>query len=218
MLTTRLRFQVRLFTAHIISRVPFNQVRCMLYRLFFGYSITGTRLGFGSLIVVEKADLRNCLVRRFNRFIGPMTVSCEGATIGSHNIFYCGDWTASTEFENNKYERTLLIEPDTQITNHHYFDIAGTLSVRAGSWIAGRDSQFWTHGTGVEDRNISIGKNCYIASAVRFAPGTEIAPNTLVALGSVVTGKFTKPNTMIAGVPARIVKENVDWKSHKQLT
>jgi acetyltransferase-like isoleucine patch superfamily enzyme len=189
-----------------------------LYRLFFGYSITKTRLGFGSVIVVDRAQLANCSIGRFTTFIGPMTVRCEGSRIGFHNKFYCGDWTASAEFKDNNYERTFLIEPGSQITNNHYFDVAGSLSIGAGSWIAGRDSQFWTHGAGVEDRNISIGKECYVASAVRFAPGTEIAPNTVVALGSVVTGKFTRPNTMIAGVPARIVKENVDWKSNKQLT
>lgn len=218
MLTAKLWPLLRLLTAHVISVVPLNKARCMLYRLFFGYSITGTRLGFGSIILVDKAHLKNCSIGRYTKFTGPMTVSCEGSVIGPHNMFYCGEWTASTEFEDKDYERTLLIEPDTKISNGHYFDVAGTLSVGAGSWIAGRDSQFWTHGAGVTDRNIFIGTNCYVASAVRFAPGAEIAQNTLVALGSVVTKKFTEDNTMIAGVPARIVKQNYDWKSHKQLT
>jgi len=218
MLTAKLWFRLRLLAAHVISVVPLSKVRCMLYRLFFGYSITRTRLGFGSIILVDKADLKNCSIGRYTKFTGPMTVSCEGSVIGPHNIFYCGDWTASTEFEDKDYERTLLIEPNTKISNRHYFDVAGTLSIGAGSWIAGRDSQFWTHGTGVTDRNIVIGKNCYVASAVRFAPGAQTAQNTLVALGSIVTKKFTAPNTMIAGVPARIIKEDYDWKSQEQLT
>jgi acetyltransferase-like isoleucine patch superfamily enzyme len=73
-------------------------------------------------------------------------------------------------------------------------------------------SQFWTHGAGVIDRDIQIGRDCYLGSAVRFAPGSGIGNNVIVALGSVVTEKFDISKAMIGGVPAKVLKKNYNWK------
>jgi len=110
----------------------------------------------------------------------------------------------------------LILAENTLIADAHFFDIAEKLCLGKGSWVAGRDSQFWTHGAGARDRNIEIGEHCYIGSAARFAPGSELGDNILVAMGSVVTGKLNTSNAMIGGVPARLIKENHDWCS-KQL-
>ncbi len=101
------------------------------------------------------------------------------------------------------------------ITGCHYFDIAGSMTIGSRTWIAGRGSQFWTHGAGVAG-NISIGKGCYIASAVRFSPGSAVSDNTIVAMGAVVTKEFDQPNIMIAGVPANIIKHDYDWHAAQQ--
>lgn len=201
--------------ARVISVVPFSFVRCMLYRALFHYSIYRTTLGFGVVIAVENADFRDSSIGKFTTFLGPISVSIEGARIGGHNSFGCGNWVEDASCGGRNYERTLKIERDAMITSHHYFDIAGRFTLCAHSWIGGCGSQFWTHGADRSDRdcNINIGRHCYIASAVRFAPGTQIADNTLVGLGSVLTKRFVESNVMIAGVPARIVKRDYDWAS-----
>ena len=111
------------------------------------------------------------------------------------------------------YTRTLEIGADTLITSGHHFDVAGKFKLGDRSWIAGIGSQFWTHGVGVLDRNIEIGSDCYLGSAVRFAPGAAIANNVLVAMGSVVSGKIDASNALIGGVPAKVLRKNYDWKS-----
>ena len=73
-------------------------------------------------------------------------------------------------------------------------------------------SQFWTHGAGVVDRNIQIGRDCYLGSAIRFAPGSGVGDNVIVAMGSVVTKKFEESMVMIGDVPATVLKRNYDWK------
>ena len=51
----------------------------------------------------------------------------------------------------------------------------------------------------------------WVGNQVIILKGTEIADNCVVGSGSVVTKKFTN-NLVIAGNPARVVKENIDWK------
>ena len=138
-----------------------------------------------------------------------------GATIGYRNTFSCGFWTDQEQYKDNNYSRSLKVGANTQITSRHYFDVAGLFVLGDGSWIAGIGSQFWTHGANVTDRDILIGRDCYIGSAVRFAPGAEIGDHNLVALGSVVARKFDISNAIIGGVPAKVVKENYNWKMEK---
>ena len=58
---------------------------------------------------------------------------------------------------------------------------------------------------------IKIGNRVRIASNVTVCKNTEIADECIVGSQSVVAGKFTKPNCVLAGNPARVVKENVTW-------
>ena len=51
---------------------------------------------------------------------------------------------------------------------------------------------------------IEILDNCFIGSGVILNGNVRIGPNSVVAAGSVVT-KDVPPNTVVAGVPARII-------------
>jgi acetyltransferase-like isoleucine patch superfamily enzyme len=208
---------MHLLVAAGISVLPTSGMRCLGYRLLFGYQIRNARLGFGTIILVRKASLDGCRIGKFNRFIGPMTVSIGRNTeIGPLNEFTCGYWTLSEESSHSAYRRHLEVGEDVVVTTHHHFDVAGALVVGSRSWIAGRGSQFWTHGAGVTDRNISIGNDCYISSAVRFAPGSGVCDNCLVGLGSVVVGAIEETHALIAGVPAKVLKRDYDWKSRNE--
>lgn len=52
---------------------------------------------------------------------------------------------------------------------------------------------------------IHIGKNVWIGSNVTVVPGVTISDGAIVAAGSVVT-KDVKENTVVAGVPAKFIK------------
>lgn len=68
------------------------------------------------------------------------------------------------------------------------------------------------HGLSIETRNITypspvvIGKNVWIGSSSTILPGVTIGDNSVVAAGAVVT-KDVPDNTVVAGVPAKIVKK-----------
>ncbi len=200
--------------ASIISRVPANRFRVSLYRMLFGYRIENSRIGRRTTILVNSFTITNARIGNHCRFCGPMEVAiCDGAKIGGGNRFTCGEWTTRQEFEHANYKRRLQIGRNTLITSGHHFDVAGSFIIGDNSWIAGYGSQFWTHGAGVDDRDIEIGNDCYIGSAVRFCPGSSIGNNVLVGIGSVVSKKIEADNAVIAGVPAKIVKADYDWNS-----
>ena len=203
--------KVKVFLAALISIIPINALRVLGYRLL-GYKISG-RIGFGTVIAVSEARIETCQIGIFNLFVGPMKVEIDtGASIGDRNTFSCGFWTMQEQYKDRNYTRFLQIGANTLITSGHYVDVAGSFVLGEGSWIAGMGSQFWTHGAGVTDRDIQIGRDCYVGSAARFAPGSGIGEHVIVALGSVVTKKFRISNAMLGGVPATVLKKDYDWK------
>jgi acetyltransferase-like isoleucine patch superfamily enzyme len=204
----------RLALAVLVSLIPVNALRVLGYRLVFGYHIFESKIGFGTVIAVESLSIEKAKVGPFNLFVGPMKVIVqEGASIGNRNTFSCGYWVLRDQYKDSNYTRTLMLGINVLITSGHYFDVAGTFKLGDNSWIAGIGSQFWTHGAGVRERDIVIGENCYLGSAVRFAPGSRIGNQVLVAMGSVVAAALPVDQAMIGGVPAKVLRENYDWRS-----
>lgn len=206
------------YLGFLISIVPFNFLRIFLYRKIFGYHIHKSYIGWRTIIVVQDAEIIESKIGSNNFFHGPMKIVIKkDAWIKQNNKFQCGKWTNTKEYESDLYLRYFELGENSIISKNHYFDIAGSLIIGNNSWIAGRGSQFWTHGAGVTDRNIVIGNYCYVGSAVRFAPGACIGNNNIVALGSVLTRKYNNQNVLLGGQPAKILKENYDWRSRRYL-
>ena len=62
------------------------------------------------------------------------------------------------------------------------------------------------------DKEIVIGDNVWIGCRNIILKGSSIGNNAVIGSNSTVTGKFTKENIILAGNPARVIKENVYWK------
>lgn len=58
---------------------------------------------------------------------------------------------------------------------------------------------------------VHIGKHVWVGASSTILKGTIIGNNCIVATESVVSGKKYPDNTIIAGNPARIVKEDITW-------
>ena len=58
---------------------------------------------------------------------------------------------------------------------------------------------------GTTENGVKIGNNCWIGSKVTFLDGSKVGDGCVVAAGSVVTKSF-KDNLVIAGVPAKVIK------------
>jgi acetyltransferase-like isoleucine patch superfamily enzyme len=61
---------------------------------------------------------------------------------------------------------------------------------------------------GVSRKGISIGYNCWIGSKVTVLDGVRIGNNCVIAAGAVVT-KSIPDNSVIGGVPARVIKNRI---------
>jgi acetyltransferase-like isoleucine patch superfamily enzyme len=207
----------RLFIALLISLVPCRIIRILLYRLVLRYQISlSARIGLGAILAVERASIGAAYIGAFNRLVGPFKLVVEdGAIISPFCTFECGDWVVP---ESQKRDVVLLpsciIRRNARVTEGHFIDASCGFELGEHSWIAGRGSQFWTHGAEwalVYDRKVAIGDHCYVGSAVRFAPGARIGNHCIVGVGSVVTKRFDGDYLFVAGAPAEIVRENWDW-------
>lgn len=204
-----LKYKIKRVIAGFVSVIPLSVLRIFLYRLC-GYKFgTGCKVGFGVMIAVDQfAAGNNCCIRKFTTFIGPICVNIgNNVMIGRKNTFECGESAAYPGVAHMGYERRLIVHDGALINEGHIFDLLGKIEIGKETWIAGFSSQFLTHGAGVMDRNIYIGDNCFVGSAVRFTPGSCVGSNNIVAMGAVVTKKFSKNNHIIGGVPARLLRQ-----------
>jgi acetyltransferase-like isoleucine patch superfamily enzyme len=62
-----------------------------------------------------------------------------------------------------------------------------------------------------------IGKRCFIAVGATILPGVKIGDEVIVGAGSVVT-KNVPSNVIVAGNPARIIRENIKMNERAELT
>lgn len=57
-----------------------------------------------------------------------------------------------------------------------------------------------------DNREVRIGSNVWIGAGVTVLPGVSVGEGAVIAAGAVVT-KDVAPSTLVAGVPARFVRE-----------
>lgn len=59
---------------------------------------------------------------------------------------------------------------------------------------------------------LSIGNHCWIGQRVFITKNAKIPNNTIVGACSLVSKKFNEEYTIIAGVPAKVIQTDRDWK------
>ncbi len=77
-----------------------------------------------------------------------------------------------------------------------------------GHTIVERDT---TNILNLQKRDCVIGNHCWIGLRTIINKNTQLPDNTIVGSGSVLSGCFSKPYTVIAGNPAKVIKENVEF-------
>jgi len=209
----RRRIGLRRIAAAFIALFPLNCVRCFMYRSI-GYKISGSRIGWGTIIAIDQLTMTDALIGRYNKISGPLKLSMMSkSSIGSHNTLVCDFWTMDEMHVKFKYRRHMVCFERATVTNHHWFDVTDRISIGAYSYVAGIGTQFWTHGFSDEDRDISIGADCYIGAGCILTPGSAIADRCIVGAGSVVSKKFTAQFCLLAGNPTAVVRDGYYWRS-----
>ena len=201
--------RLRTWVALTISLIPNSALRIWLYRIILGYSI-GPGSAIGMLTIIACSSFRcgnNFIIGRNNLIIGPISVTIgDGVVIGRFNKVVCGNIAGDSAMTSMEYKREFNVKTGALIYDSHYFDVYGRIDIGEGTWVAGIGSQFWTHGASVLDRDIEIGADCYLGSAVRFAPGSMVSDRSIVGLGSVVIEKHRATDVVISGVPAKVIR------------
>lgn len=107
----------------------------------------------------------------------------------------------------------ITVGKDVFINSCCNFQDQGGITIGAGSQIGHKVTlATLNHGIAPEDRGtlypapIAIGKNVWIGAAATIVPGVTIGDNSIVGAGSVVT-KDVPANTIVAGVPAKIIRK-----------
>ena len=62
-------------------------------------------------------------------------------------------------------------------------------------------------------RSIHIGDHVWLAAESKVLKGVTIMRNSIVAYGSLVTKSFEKDGILIGGIPAKLIKEGVNWEA-----
>jgi acetyltransferase-like isoleucine patch superfamily enzyme len=215
--------KIKLLFLFLLAFLP-SFLKCPLYRLFLGYKIgSNVKIGF-SIIDVEKCEIQddvrighlNLLTSTKQLFIGDHT------RIGHLNIIRGGDEVRIGRYAeilrlneinsilnplvSNKIDPRFLLGDGSVITTSHKIDFTDKVEIGKRVILGGRNSSLWTHNR-QQTMPITIGDYSYIGSEIRIVPGGEIPPKCVVGIASVITKKFIEESSLIAGVPAKVVKE-----------
>jgi acetyltransferase-like isoleucine patch superfamily enzyme len=103
-----------------------------------------------------------------------------------------------------------FITGDTTIICHEKIIIGSNCAI---SWnVQIMDHDYHSIDNKPISKSIIIGSNVWIGSNTLIMKGVTIADGSVIAAGSVVTKSVLKPNCLIGGNPAVIIRENIKWK------
>ncbi len=114
-----------------------------------------------------------------------------------------------------KKSARLSVGTGTYFADENFLSCSERIEIGGGCAISWQVQIFDDHGHGFQGKPrtvpIRIGDNVWIGARATLLPGTEIGAGSVVAAGSVVKGTFPA-RSLIAGNPARVVREGISWK------
>jgi acetyltransferase-like isoleucine patch superfamily enzyme len=194
------------------------------YRWFFGYQI-GKRVRIGLSII----DAGECTIDD-DVSIGHLNVVTrvqkivikDHARIGHLNIIRGGDRVSLGRYCEiirmneinsipdpdvvNQIDPVFILGDGSIVTTGHKIDFTDRVEIGRRVILGGRNSSLWTHNR-QRTMPITIGSLVYMGSEIRMAPGSAIPARSIVGIGSVITAKLAEEGKLIAGVPAKTLKE-----------
>src|ERR1043166_3288171 len=213
----------RLTVLAVIALLP-SFLKRPCYRLFFGYKI-GKRVRIGLSIFDAKASLidGDVHIGHLNLIVRTKRIEIKDhVKIGHLNSIRGGDEVYIGRYAEiiRMNEINSMPEPDVVnpieprfslgdgsiITAGHKIDFTDRVTIGRRSILGGRNSSLWTHNR-QRTMPIDIGSFAYIGSEIRIAPGGSVPSRCIVGIGSVITGKLSDEGHLIAGVPAKAIKQ-----------
>src|SRR6266446_1308352 len=179
----------RLILLAIVAVLP-SFLKRSCYRLFFNYQI-GKRVRVGLSII----DAKECRIG-------------DEVNLGRYSeIIRMNEINSIADPETvNPIDPRFFLGDGSVITTGHKIDFTDRVTIGRRSILGGRNSSLWTHNR-QRTRPIDIGSLAYIGSEIRIAPGGSLPSKCIVGIGSVITSQLSAEGYLIAGVPAKPVKE-----------
>ena len=173
-----------------------------------------SKIGHFNLFKIDNMKLsKQSIIKNLNYFKGPITVDIgKKSKIGRLNKF-------TRAYSPVTYgESFFCIKDGTGITYANFFDLTCSITLGNNSQIAGKGTQFWTHGymhanEGIErirvDGEIIIGDNVYIGSRCVFNPGVKVANAINIGGNSVISKDLTEAG-MYVNQSLRYLKTDIE--------
>jgi acetyltransferase-like isoleucine patch superfamily enzyme len=206
----------------LVAILP-RSLKAWCYRAVYGYRIDPhARIGL-ALLDAERVEIEaGAYIGHLNLVTRVKALHAErGARVGSFNIIRGGERVHLGPHSLVMRLNVLNAIPDhdcttepvsvleigagTVITQGHRIDFTDRVTLGKNVIIGGRNSSLWTHDR-QETAPIEIGDYCYLGSEVRLAPGATLPSECVLGMGAVLTGKIEAGPSLVAGVPAKVVK------------
>lgn len=155
----------------------------------------------------------------------------EGASItifGDNNTVIIEPWCTlkGTELHIEKSGGSIVIGEHTRFYGKTHLAVLEGTSIRIGKdCLFSSDIHFRTGDShSVLDmtgrrinssEDITVGDHVWFGTKVTCLKGAVIPAHSIVGACALVSGKFEKPHCVLAGVPAKVVKQGVDWSISK---
>jgi acetyltransferase-like isoleucine patch superfamily enzyme len=218
-------------TKEILLEYPF--IKNTASRIFWLLGRNRVKIkGRNNVIVHSGAFLRRCSIA-INGSNNLIIISGNGITrlhdckikiTGNNNVLRIGDSVSTSICVNMEDDGNQIILGDhfTGGGNSELAAIEGTSIVFGQNCLLSTNIRVSTGDShSITDlygkrtnrsRSVIIGEHCWIGNTVLIFKGTTIGANSMVGGGSVVPGKDFPENSLIAGNPATIVRNGVNWK------
>lgn len=206
---------------------PLVRLACSVHNL---RNLLRWRLGRGNRVEAPCALLEKVTIHmsgKNNRIIiedFSRLKNCAIYLSGDNNTIRIGTFSTliNTEFCMENSGNEILLEEHVRILGKtHLAAIEGTKITIGKDCMFSSDIHFRTgdsHSVLDMDgrrinasEDITVGEHVWVGTKVTCLKGAVIPPHSIVGACALVTGKFTQPNCVLAGVPAKVVKEQVDW-------
>lgn len=199
----------RALRVRLVPRLPFNRLRVGAYRRL-GYHIAeDVRIGRHTRLRCETCHLGPGVVIASGNSIHVRHLRVGArCVVGSDNVL-----TAWAAYGDGPLANTIELGDDVSVTDGHLLDGSFGIVIGEGTWLAGRGTELWTHGSLRAPGPIRIGEGCYVGSAVRIATGVDVGSGSLVGLGSVVV-RSCPPKSHLSGNPAEARAEPIEWRAN----
>jgi acetyltransferase-like isoleucine patch superfamily enzyme len=216
------RARLRLAALVVVAVLP-SAVKRWVFRVLFGFQVgSGVRVGLSVLDAGRVVLGDGTRIGHFNLVtrVGSFETG-QKVLIGNLNLIRGGERVLLDSYSAIMRFNVLNAIPDHDcttepvsvleigagcvITSGHRVDFTDQVRLGKNVIVGGRSSSLWTHNR-QETAAIEVADFCYLGSEVRLAPGAKLPPECILGMGAVLTGEIRESRSLVAGVPAKVVR------------